>query len=151
MTELSVSFKDNDGGVEISKQGNVIIASLIGSCGDDVIDFFITHMQRIAQCYENQPWAYLCNSADFQATTPSGERKLIANYRFCMNAGCVYDAYCYISPVGIAQTEKVMRANGNDKPISEILFDDEEKAMDYLQQKLTKYKKRHANRFPDME
>lgn len=146
MSELNFSFNDQDGGVELSRRGQITVVSLAGACGDDVIDFFVEKLQVIAKTYDGNPWAYLCNSKDFQATTPEGQKKIIQNYRYCIQAGCRCDAYCYDSPVGIAQTEAIMRACGNTRPIAEVLFDSEQQAFDYLHHKLQQHMRRMKQR-----
>ncbi len=145
LSELHYYCEDKDGSVALDKKGQIVTVCLAGACGTKVIDFYIETLQMLGRTYAGKPWAYFCNSRKFEATTPEAHENIIDNYRTCMELGCKYDAYCYESPVAIAQTQAIMRACGNDTPIEDVLFDEEHLAIEFLMQKLASIKSTQRN------
>lgn len=130
------SYSDKNGGVELVKHGQIIVVKLSGACGTGVIGYYSKKLQDLATSYQGQPWAYLCDGKGFHATTPEAQQIIVKTYRDSMQLGCRYEAYCYDSAVGKAQTQQIMRDCGNQTPIETVLFDTVEQAESYLLKKL---------------
>ena len=135
---MTYAFKDKDGGVELYKRGQIIVVILSGACGTRVIGYYAEKLKKLAQTYNGQPWAYLCDSKDFQATTPEAQQSIVKTYKICMKLGCCFDAYCYDSAVGKAQTQKIMQGGGNQNLIEKVLFENAQLAEAYLLKRLAK-------------
>jgi hypothetical protein len=134
---LVFSYSDKNGGVELYKRGQIIIVKLSGACGTRVINYYSEKLQDLAASYKGLPWAYLCDGKSFHATTPEAQKTIVKTYRASMQLGCRYEAYCYDSAVGKAQTQQIMSDCGNHTPIEKVLFDSEYQAEVYLLGKLS--------------
>jgi hypothetical protein len=135
---LTHTFKDKNGAVELSQRGRVVVVVLAGACGTRLISYYARVLSELGQTYQGKPWAYLCNGKNFQATTPEAQKLIVEAYDSCIKLGCRYDAYCFDSPVGKAQTQKIMQDCGNPTDIEKILFETEQLAETYLSKKLAK-------------
>lgn len=133
---MTYSFEDKDGAVTLFKRGQIVMVVLSGACGTSVINFYAKKLKVLAQSFKGQPWAYLCNGKDFQAATPEAQKTIIGAYASSMELGCCYQAYCYDSHVGIAQTQQIMRDCGSKTDIKEVLFANEQLAETFLLNKL---------------
>lgn len=135
---MTYALKDANGGVELSQRGQIVVVVLQGACGTRVINYYAEKLIKLGQTYNGQPWAYLCNGKDFQATTPEAQQTIVGVYNSCLKLGCRYEAYCFNSAVGKAQTQRIMRDCGNLTNIEKVLFDSEQLAEDFLLKKLAK-------------
>jgi hypothetical protein len=133
---LTYASKDKNGAVKLYKQGQIIIVILSGACGVSVINFYADKLRMLAQTCNGQPWAYLCNGKNFEATTPEAQQTIVGVYDYCRNSGCRFEAYCFDSPVGKAQTQQIMLDCGNPTDIEDVLFKNESEAETFLLNKL---------------
>lgn len=137
MIKVVFSYSDKNGGVELFKRGQIIVVKLSGACGTRVINYYSETLQELATSYMGLPWVYLCDGKGFHATTLEAQQTIVKTYRASMQLGCRYEAYCYDSAVGKAQTQQIMRECGNQTPIDKVLFDNVDQAETYLLEKLS--------------
>ena len=135
---MTYTFKDKNGAVKLYKNGQIIVVILSGACGTNVINFYSEKLRTLAQTCDGRPWAYLCNGKDFEATTPEAQQTIVGVYDYCLRSGCHFEAYCFDSPVGKAQTQKIMLDCGNPTDIEDVLFKNESEAEIFLLNKLEK-------------
>ena len=109
--KLTYAFKGKNGAVKLCKQGKIIVVILSGACGTSVINFYSEKLKVLAQACNSQPRAYLCNGKDFEA-------------------------YCFDSPVGKAQTQQIMQDCGDPTDVEDVLFKTESEAETFLVKKL---------------
>jgi hypothetical protein len=131
------SYSDKNGGVELFKRGQIVVVKLSGACGTRVINYYSEKLQDLAASFKGNPWVYLCDGKDFHATTLEAQKTIVKTYRASMELGCRYEAYCYDSAVGKAQTQQIMYECGNNTPIEKVLFESVEQAESYLLEKLS--------------
>ena len=134
-------FKDRNGGVELYKRGEIVVVILSGACGSAVINYYAEKLKKLGQTYEGQSWAYLCNGKNFQATTPEAQQIIVGAYSSCIKLGCCFEAYCFDSYVGKAQTQTIMHDCGNHIDIETVLFENEQKAEAFLLENLAQLSK----------
>jgi hypothetical protein len=137
-SNLTYDFKDKNGSVKLYKQGEIVVVVLSGACGTRVIDFYAKKLQELAHSFNSQPWAYLCNGKEFEATTPEAQQTIVSVYDYCLKSGCRFEAYCFDSLVGKVQTQQIMKDCGNPTDIESVLFENKQLAEDFLINKLAK-------------
>lgn len=125
MTE-SVSRKDKYGSYQLRchdhPHGRIIKAIIAGALGSGLARHYKNDLLEMAARLPPQPWVYLADCTDYQASIPQAAEYLRQAYEGALKYGCVGDTYCISSAMGIAQLAKIRRQCGIDSPIDERIF-----------------------------
>ncbi|MDF2178513.1 hypothetical protein P2G88_09630 [Aliiglaciecola sp. CAU 1673] len=111
---MSVTLKKADkyGSFELSQEGPLIIATFKGILGGGLSKHYKQAILSLAQSYNKQPWAYIADGMEHDVSIPAAAENLRQVYLECLKLGCVGDAYCMPSAVGLSQLEKVRKSCG---------------------------------------
>ena len=77
-------------------------------------------------------------SDKYYAASPDAEAVLVEAYRYCKEHGCVAEAYCNKSAVGIAQIGRIRQTVGIDSALQDVCFETVEDAELYLNKAINK-------------
>ena len=115
-----------------------MIADFSDACSASLARKFANSCQEIAQQFNYKHWAYLSRSDKYYAASPDAEAVLVEAYRYCREHGCVAEAYCNKSPVGIAQIGRIRQTVGIEAPLQDVCFENVEDAECYLNKVISK-------------
>ncbi|WP_088330493.1 hypothetical protein [Lacimicrobium sp. SS2-24] len=131
MTE-PLSRKDKYGSYKLQCHdrgpGKIIEATFMGALGSGLARHYKNDLLKLAATIPPKPWAYMADCSEYQASIPEAADYLRQAYEGALNCGCVGDAYCISSAMGIAQLAKIRRQCGIDSPIEERIYSSMEKA-----------------------
>ncbi|WP_100658584.1 hypothetical protein [Alteromonas flava] len=115
-------IKQRNGSLRVTLEGPIFIAEFKGACTPKIAQVFHQAvLDAIPQLPENG-WCYLSSSEDYAAALPEVEESYAQTYRLCMENGCIVEAYCMPSVVGLAQVDKARKACGVESPIQSLSF-----------------------------
>lgn len=138
-------IKQRTGSLTVSVEGAILVAEFTGACTLKIAEFFHQAILDAIPHLPNDGWCYLSSSKDYVAALPEVEAIYTRTYKLCMHSGCVAEAYCMPSVVGLAQVDKSRKACGVESSIESIAFNSLEEAKGFLLSTLAKIKeKRNA-------
>ncbi|ALS97354.1 hypothetical protein [Lacimicrobium alkaliphilum] len=125
MTE-PVSRKDKYGSYKLQchnhRHGKVVKATFVGALGSGLARHYKNDLLKLAAKIAPQPWAYIADCTEYQASIPEAAEYLRQAYEGALKSGCVGDAYCISSAMGIAQLAKIRHQCGIDSAIDERIY-----------------------------
>lgn len=125
MTE-PLSRKDKYGSYRLQchshQQGKVVEATFVGALGSGLARHYKDDLLKLAANIAPQPWAYMADCSEYQASIPEAADYLRQAYEGALKSGCVGDVYCISSAMGIAQLAKIRHQCGIDSAIEERIY-----------------------------
>lgn len=125
MTE-SVGRKDKYGSYQLKchdhQYAKVIEATFVGALGSGLARHYKKDLLSMADQITPLPWAYMADCTNYQASIPQAAEYLKQAYEGALKSGCVADAYCINSAMGIAQLAKIRHQCGIETPIEARIY-----------------------------
>ncbi|WP_026376172.1 hypothetical protein [Aestuariibacter salexigens] len=125
-------IRERNGSLKVTVQDAIFIAEFSGACTLRIAKAFHQSVTDAQPHLPNDGWAYLSSSQDYVAALPEVEQIYADTYRLCTHYGCLIEAYCMPSKVGLAQVDKARRACGVTSPIEKLAFNSIDDAKYYL-------------------
>ena len=125
-------IKQRNGSLKVTVEGPVFIAEFTGACSVKIAEGFYQAVKDALAVLPADGWCYLSSSKNYVAALPEVERIYTKTYSLCMQNGCMVEAYCMPSAVGLAQVDKSRKACGVDTPIKDLAFETLEDAKYFL-------------------
>ncbi|MBN7821029.1 hypothetical protein [Bowmanella yangjiangensis] len=127
---MSQNYGKNDkyGRYELSTEGPLLIAKVTGVLGTGLSKSYLKNLTELAAQFQGKPWVYIADCNGYQASIPEAAENLRRAYTECLKLGCVGDAYCIDSAVGINQLAQIRRQSQINTDIHERIFADMDKA-----------------------
>ena len=116
------SYKDKYGSYSLSFEEQIVSGRIRGALGDTLSKRFLKDMQSIVHNNFVAPWSYLADMSTCEGLTGTAEKKLQETYSYCINSGCVVDAYCVQSPIAIDQIRRIRTVLGVRGDIDNHIF-----------------------------
>ncbi|GGO69078.1 hypothetical protein [Bowmanella pacifica] len=124
----SYGKRDKYGGYQLQIEGQLLIARVSGVIGSGLSKSYLNNLLQLAQQLQGKPWVYIADCTGYQASIPDAASNLQKAYEECLKLGCVGDAYCIDSPVGINQLAQIRRESKISTDIQKRIFADLDKA-----------------------
>jgi hypothetical protein len=125
MTE-PLSRKDKYGSYKLQchhhRHGKLVEATFVGALGSGLARHYKNDLLKLAAEIAPQPWAYMADCTEYQASIPEAAEYLRQAYEGALKSGCVGDAYCISSAMGIAQLAKIRHQCGIDSAIDDRIY-----------------------------
>ncbi|GGD50591.1 hypothetical protein [Lacimicrobium alkaliphilum] len=122
----SVSRKDKYGSYQLQchdhQDCKVVEARFVGALGSGLALHYKKDLLSIADQIAPQPWAYVADCTNYQASIPQAAEYLKQAYEGALKSGCVGDAYCINTAMGIAQLAKIRHQCGIESPIEARIY-----------------------------
>ncbi|WP_102797312.1 hypothetical protein [Bowmanella denitrificans] len=122
------SKSDKYGSFQLQTEGPLLLAKVSGVIGTGLSKNYLSQLLVLAKQLQGSPWIYIADCTDYQAAIPDAASNLQKAYEECLKLGCVGDAYCIQSPVGINQLAQVRRQSNIQSDIQDRIFADMDKA-----------------------
>lgn len=119
---------DKYGSFEVLKDGPLIVATFKGVLGAGLSKQYKNALLSLARDFNHQPWAYIADGMEHDVSIPSAAENLREAYLESLKLGCVGDAYCMSSAVGLAELEKIRKSCGFVSSIYERCYPDVQSA-----------------------
>ncbi|WP_100642493.1 hypothetical protein [Alteromonas facilis] len=148
MSEATVitHIKHRNGSLKVTLDGPLFIAEFTGACTSPIARAFHRSVEKAIPKLPADGWGYLSSSQDYIAALPEVEASYTETYRLCMSNGCLIEAYCMPSAVGLAQVDKSRKACGVTSPIEPLSFNSIEDAKYFLLSTLEHIKARRQEK-----
>ena len=115
-------IKQKTGSLKVTVEGPIFIAKFSGACTLKIAQEFHKAVEQAQQYLPQGGWAYLSASTNYVAAVPEVEKLYTKTYELCMQSGCLVEAYCMPSKMGLAQVDKSRKACGVVSPIAPLSF-----------------------------
>lgn len=125
------------GTYQIEKKQQCIIVTLSGAVSADMAQRYYQDLSHLVTGFHQQPWAYVADAREYQASTPDALEYIHKAFLFCIKHHCVSDAYCLNSALAIAQLQEIRQQCGLKTPIKGRLFPSLEQGLTYSFQQLS--------------
>ncbi|AWL12986.1 hypothetical protein HMF8227_02534 [Saliniradius amylolyticus] len=120
----------------LETEGRLIIARFSGAISENLARGYHQGLLSLAKEI-NGPWGYIADCSDnYQASTPQAMAILEQVYRDSLACGCVGDAYCIKSAMGVAQLEQIRAKVITTSSIYERIYVDLDSAKHALSQQI---------------
>ncbi|GAB3011985.1 hypothetical protein [Bowmanella dokdonensis] len=126
---MKVPFAKSDkyGSYQLEQQGSFLLAIFQGVIGLGLSKAYLRDLKELAGTMPT-PWIYIADCLRYQAAIPDAALILQQAYEECLKLGCMGDAYCIDSAVGIAQLAEIRKRSNICSPIEDKIFADMESA-----------------------
>ena len=139
-------IKHKSGSLKVTVEGAIFIAQFSGACTLNIAKGFHKAVEQAQKHLPEDGWAYLSSSTNYIAAVPEVEALYTKTYQLCMQSGCLVEAYCMPSKVGLAQVDKSRKACGVNSSITPLSFSTINDAKYFLVSTLAHIKEKRKQR-----
>ncbi|MBS3796949.1 hypothetical protein [Pseudoalteromonas sp. BDTF-M6] len=129
-------YSGANGSYQLSRQGDVIVGQFSGAINERMIATFATQLETLVKEHQLQRWAYISNSMDVLAATPEAQLRMVSVAEKMFAHGCQAAAFVIDSAIAINQLEQIRRSLGRADTASDIVFDNFDDALAYVNEHL---------------
>ncbi|WP_105199788.1 hypothetical protein [Pseudoalteromonas sp. T1lg10] len=130
------NYSGANGSYQLTRQGDVIVGQFSGAINERMIATFATQLETLVKEHQLERWGYISNSKDVLAATPEAQVLMVSVAEKMFAHGCQAAAFVINSAIAINQLEQIRRALGRANSANDIVFENFDDALVYIQNNL---------------